>query len=598
MKLPAQPSFSVWHGGAFAIALLAGFLVLTSAQRQSVTIDESNHFYCGLEWWQNGTYTAWPENPPLSRAIVALGPYLNGYRVASFTPDSLTTEAFFMKSYDLNYFSQGSVSDDLFWIRIFILPLFLLSVWVVWIWAIRLGGPAAGFLAVGMYATLPPIMAHSGLATTDITFVATFTLTMWLFARWLSRPSLLNGTWLGLALASALLAKYSVLIYFPVAALLMLILFLIMGRNRQEQPLRSWCTKALKSGSLAGLVMVLTVWAFFGFSFGAIGDQPVIQAAIAEGTLPATLNSLYVPAPEWFAGLRLLMNHNAQGHPAYALGNMSITGFWYFFPLTWLVKTPWTFMLLTLAGFVGAWGQWKGKRNWESMALTVIPVVILLSVLNSHINIGIRHILVVYPLGAVGAATGLLRLLQHIPKLTEQGRKLIPAGLVVWQATIAFVAFPNYLSYFNGFGKTDPGSVLVDSDLDWGQGLFELSQYAQEQKIDTLHLAYFGLAQDCWYDLPAIQYLPADTVVHGWIAVSESIYQGAWNGDLIAMGPCQLMVLNAPGTGDYSKGIFIHQNYRWLDAYPVAKKLGGGSIRVYHVPEDNAKSQAVGKLQP
>ncbi len=589
MKLPTRPSFSAWHGGAIAIALLTGFLVLTSARRQSVTIDESNHFYCGLEWWQNGSYTAWPENPPLSRAIVGLGPYLNGYRVASFTPDSLTTEAFFMKSYDLNYFNQGSVTDDLFWIRIFILPLFLLSVWVVWIWANRLGGPAAGFLAVGMYATLPPIMAHSGLATTDITFVATFTLTMWLFARWLCRPSLLNGTWLGLALASALLAKYSVLIYFPIAAAVMLILFLIMGRDRQEQRLRSWMMQVLKSGSLTVAVVLITVWAFFGFSFGAIGDQPVMQAGIAEGAYPASLSNTKVPAPEWFTGLLMLMKHNEQGHPAFAMGNMSFTGFWYFFPLTWLVKTPWPFMLLTLAGFVGAWGTWKGIRNWESMALTLIPAVIILGVLNSHINIGIRHILVVYPLGGVGAAIGLLRLLQHIPKLTEQGRKLIPAGLVVWQIAMACIVFPDYLSYFNGFGKSDPGGVLVDSDLDWGQGMFELSQYAKEQKIDTLNLAYFGLAQDCWYDLPAIRSLPADSVVYGWVAVSESIYQGAWNGTLINMGPCQLMALNAPGTGDYSKGIFIHQNYRWLDAYPVAKKLGGGSIRVYHVPEAHAK---------
>lgn len=592
MKLPAQFYFSAWRWGALAIALLAGLLVFSSSKQQSVTIDEPNHFYCGLEWWQNGSYTAWPENPPLSRAVVALGPYLKGYRVESFTPDTLTVNGFFFKSYDLAYFNQANVSDDLFWVRIFVLPLFLLSVWVVWVWAQQLAGAQAGFLAVGMYATLPSILAHSGLATTDITFLSTFILMMWLFTRWLSKPSVLNGLWLGLAAASALLAKFSVLVFFPVAALIMIILFLAVGRKTREEPLRDWFLQALKSGAVAVLAMFLMVWAFFGFSFGPLGEQPIIQAGIAEGAFPSVLNQIQVPAPEWFAGLQLLMSHNAQGHPSYALGGMSFQGFWFFYPLAWLVKTPWPFMLFILLGIIGAWGRWGGSRNWQSMALTVIPIAITLSVMNSHINIGLRHILVVYPLGAVGASAGLLRLVSYFPKFSEGWRRFIPAGLVLWQFTIACFAFPNYLSYFNRFGGSEPGSILVDSDLDWGQGLYELSEFAKEQQIDTLNLAYFGLAQDCWYDLPTIKLLSADSTVHGWVAVSEAAYQGAWDVTNIPAGPCHVLSLNAPGTGEYTNGLHTHKKYRWLDAYPLAKKLAGGSIRVYHVPKVNQRTQA------
>lgn len=545
-----------------------------------MTIDEPNHLYCGMEWLQEGTYTAWPENPPLSRLLVAMGPFLRGHSITQVSSESKTLFDHFRASYDLSYFTPESIRDSLFWMRISILPMFLLSVWIVWFWASNVGGNGAGFLAAAMFATLPIVLAHSGLATTDITFLALFTITIFCFSRWINDPNLGRGGLFGLSLGATLLTKYSVLAFFPVVALLMLIIFFVYGLKETGRSFRQWGIMALKSGSLALVIAFLCIWAFFGFSVGPLGDQPAIQAGIREGVLSANLTKVWLPAPEWFAGVQLLARHNEEGHLAFLAGKISRDGFWYFYPLATLIKTPLPFLIFLFIGVAGAWlplGE-KKSRNWEMMALVLLPMAILVSGLSSNINIGLRHVTVIYSLGAVGAAAGFLRLMDHLFSLRKQWKIVIPATFIIWQLSIALIAFPNYLSYFNPLAGEEPGELLIDSDLDWGQGMFELADFCKENKIQNLNLSYFGLAQDCWYGLPATTLLPPDSLAEGWVAVSEMAYQGVWAGVAEKAGNCKFFAFRPVFNEKLEPG----KGYKWLDKYPLKAKLGG-SIRIYHV---------------
>ncbi len=199
------------------LAIVSLILVFKSSQRTSITVDESNHYFCGMQWWQEGKYTTWPENPIFSRALTAAGPYFAGYRTNHFDPegDELTVRNHFMNSYKMDYFHDKSIGHPLLLIRILILPMFLISMVFIWIWAKRLSGDFGSLIAVGIYAFTPLLMGHAGLATTDVTFVATFVILIWIFNRWLNRASLLNGVWFGIGLAMAILSKYSV---FPFSA--------------------------------------------------------------------------------------------------------------------------------------------------------------------------------------------------------------------------------------------------------------------------------------------------------------------------------------------------------------------------------------------
>ncbi|WP_224999854.1 glycosyltransferase family 39 protein [Cesiribacter sp. SM1] len=533
-----------------------------------------------MEWLQEASYTAWPENPPLARVFIALGPYLNGHNISPPLKGKQTTMTdYFFASYDMKYFEMGAIEEQLGWMRLFVLPLFLLSVGIVWYWARALGGNKAAFLAVGMYALLPPILAHSGLATTDIGFAAFFTLSIFSFARWLNKPTFRRACMFGISMAAALLSKYSALAFFPPAALLMLVLFRFYGLAQTGLSGRIWGLKALKSAAAGIVAAFLSVWAFFGFSTGTLGNEPTIQAAIQEGAISAAYGNLWLPAPEWFAGLALLMLHNQQGHLAYIAGEVSVEGFWYFYSITTLVKTPLPFLLLLLAGATGACLRLDGPRNWEAMALSLLPFIIILGGLTSNINIGIRHILIIYPLGAIGASIGLIRLLGHVMERSRaRWKKAVPLTLVLWQLTIAATAYPAYLSYFNPIAGEEPGELLIDSDLDWGQGMFELAEYCRENKIESLSLSYFGLGQDCWYGLPPIKTLSPDSVAEGWVAISEVAYRGVWGGMATPAETCNSLSFR-PIINDKLQA---NTGFRWLDKYPLKAKLAG-SIRLYYV---------------
>lgn len=169
-----------------AIAALSTTLIIASSQRQSLTIDEANHLNCGTEWLQYHTYTIWPENPPLSRVAVALGPYLDGHRIEKPHVDKNKTyfDAF-LSSYAFEYYYKEPIKDRLFWSRIFIIPFFLLSLVIVWTWTNSIAGTNAALIGTSMYAFLPAMLAHSGLGTTDVSFTSTFILVLWTFVRWI-----------------------------------------------------------------------------------------------------------------------------------------------------------------------------------------------------------------------------------------------------------------------------------------------------------------------------------------------------------------------------------------------------------------------------
>jgi len=564
-----------------SLVILSIILIYQSSRRMSITIDEPNHYFCGLQWWQDGEYTSWPENPVFSRIVTAAGPYLAGYRADGFDPkgDEITIMNHFFNSYRMEYFHDKSIENPLLLARIFVLPIFLLSIIVVWFWSRRLSGELGGFIAVGVYAFTPLLMGHAGLATTDITFVSAFTILIWLFYRWLNKSSMLNGLWFGIALAFAMLSKFSVFPFFGITMIVSFIFKWLLDDNFKIKSFGKWLKGWIYSGMLATVVMSLIIWAFYGFHIGALGAQPVIKTMIAQEILPESLNSIILPAPEWFAGIVLLFVHNSLGMKSYMLGEISPTGFWYFYPVGLTIKTPVTSLLLGLFGIAGLIKGIRKGMNWEIAATFFIPFTMMASVMSSNINIGVRHIASVYPLFAVGATASTIFLLSKVSDEWKLRIKYTAISLVVAQILIALIAFPNYTNYFNFMAGKYPGKIMADSDLGWGQGLIELSKYADEENIDEMYLSYFGIADECLYDLPAIKPLPHNKKVKGWIAISENNYWGVFDfaaDNFSNAEKCRPLQLTVPDLNE------PHNYYRWLDSYePVARV--GGSILIYYI---------------
>jgi hypothetical protein len=512
------------------------------------TWDEPAHVAAGMQWLDRGQYTYEPLHPPLARVMVALGPRLAGIRSAG-------QGNIWLEGNSILY-AGGSYDRNLALARLGVLPFFVLAGLVVFAWTRRLGGTAASVCAVLLFTTLPPVLGHAGIATTDIAVTATIALAAYCLTRWLESPTRGRSVALGLTLGLAVLSKLSALLFLPAAAVAVGLCRRGESRKPETDPAPSRATRLRWTWA----ALLLTVWAGYRFAVGPL-VPPDSGSPRAEAAVPTRLDRLahadVFPAPAFFEGLGQLAAKNRAGHKSYLLGEVRSTGWWYFFPVALAVKTPLPFLLLVGAGLAAAWRGSSGIERRRQLEPAAIALAILIVCLPSRINIGLRHVLPMYPFLAIGAGMGAVGL--------WRARRWRPAGpvlavlLVAWQLVASARAHPDYLAWFNELAGQHPERILVDSDLDDGQDLERLADTLRARHIPSVSLAYAGSATVAEHGLPPVHWLEPHRPVTGWVAAS--LYS-------IKLGS-----LDRPG----------HDDFAWLERYqPVA--LVGRSIRLYYIP--------------
>lgn len=565
-----RPAGARWYHAA--TLLIAGFVtwhVTSTYDVVSHTVDSPVHITAGMEWLQHGSHRIHAENPPLARIAVGLGPHLRGHEL----PDSGTA---YQRGTEVLYMGEDYLGN-LTSARLGQLAFFLLGIFLVWLWTSRVAGARAAFLAAATYCTLPPVVGHAGLATTDVTFNTMFTLAMMTFVGWLQAPTFKRSVVMGLGVGLALATKYSTLVFFPPAVAVTLLLWLVLRPREVPIPWRAWFLGAVAIAVLSPLV----VWGSFLFDVGKLDDNPK-AAQVIEQCFPDEegvgrrvtewVAQTNVPAPDGVFGFLVLYAHTKMGHPAYALERKSQRGFWYFYPLAVIVKTPLAFLLLLMAATIAALRRARSV-GWRYFGPSASGVAILISLMGSSICIGLRHGLVVYPLFAVGLGLGIDALLRSTAGTGRRAATIAVGGLVLWLVALVPRTFPDYIAWFNPLAGDEPGRVLVDSDLDWGQDAFQLRDYFEGRDVEELQIAYFGNVRICEIGLPPLRWLPPHKPVTGWLAVSEMYYRDHWH--KVYDDPCERW----GGRYDRRPG-----GYAWLREHePVAR--AGESIRIYHIPE-------------
>lgn len=520
-------SLGGWRLVAGAAVVFALLRIVGSYSTFSHTFDEPVHLAAGLEWW-SGNYTYDGQHPPLARATMAFIPKLRGAH--STGEASVWREASEVLKTGAGY--EGNLTGA----RLGILPFFVLACVVIWWWGRRIGGEVGGAMAVVLFSLTPAVVAHAGMATTDMPLVATLLLVCATWLRWSERPrSLGRGAMLGLAGGIALATKFSAIPYFGLAALVSL--FFV-------RPWRAATPRELaRTLGLAALIAFAVLWAAYQVSVGLAGG-------------------LLVPFPQFFGGLGQLAQHNAEGHFNYLLGKASTHGRFLFFPIVLAVKTP--IALLVLGGLAAVWAvrRWwrSGRRERGAFLPLLIGVGIFAIAMGANINAGARHILPVYALGAVATGAFLARVWDHGGALRTFAAALV--GVLMIESS---AAHPDTLAYFNVFAGEEPGRILVDSDLDWGQDLHRLADTVRARRITHLALAYYGSTSHARDVLPPLRPVAKHAPDTGWVAISETYYRAG----AIDNEP-RLWQIDSTG-------------YRWLhDREPVARV--GKSIRLYHIP--------------
>jgi hypothetical protein len=529
----------------------------------SATWDEPEHIAAGVELLDRGYYEYDTEHPPIGRVLLALGPYLAGAHSYGTPPPSGVTEGM-----DILY-RDGRYDLYLTLARAGALPFLALLLLVTWLWARRLlaaEGPA--LLAVILLLSVPPVLGHAGLATLDVAAAATILLALYALDRWLDTPSWRTAVLFGLATGLAVGTKFSAVPYIGLSLLALALTHWVLAPR--ATPAARARVRRMRAAELALVALAALVPLFIAYGIRAPNESRVafrfawavsylLQQHGAEHSLGVLLGHLWLPREmkDLLNGLVAVEAHNDTGHLSYLLGEVRSTGWWYFYLVALAVKTP---LPLLAAGSAGvAWlarDGWRGRDTWRLTPALMICAMLAFASGFSHINIGIRHVLILYPLLALGAAWVVARAWEALRRTPD--RRIAAAGsvllvaLLAWQLSTLWTAWPDYLAYFNET-VAHPERVLVDSDLDWGQDLRRLEQRAAQLAIPHLSLAYRGTADLAREPLPPLTILPPRHPTSGWVAVSE--------------------LARTRNSADYA----------WLDAYRPVERIGK-SIDLYYIP--------------
>ena len=126
-----------------------------------------------------------------------------------------------------------------------ILPFFLLACLVVFFWTRHIFGNPEAALATLLFTLVPPVLAHAGVATTDMGLAACLGLAFFLLVLWAESPTWKRSVFLGMAGAAAALTKFTALGFFPAGAVLALLVWLVVARPAGR------ATRATRQGTRA-----------------------------------------------------------------------------------------------------------------------------------------------------------------------------------------------------------------------------------------------------------------------------------------------------------------------------------------------------------
>ncbi len=529
------------------LCLIHYVLAVTSVLNKSNTYDEIAHLTRGYSYFLTGDYRLEPPHPPLAHvwaALPGLGTDVKFPQTWREHETWHTSDVWQIGRAFFYYSNSGNAAiiDNLLWRgRAMIALLSVALGLLVYFASSKLFGRVGGLISLGLYAFSPTMLAHGRLVTTDCAaalFFAACLISIWWMLHRVSIASVLAS---GLSLAGLFLAKMSAVLIIPVGAV-MLIVRLI---SRRPLEVRLGKTK-IEIASFARQVMcfggVLVVWVFvvwtgiwaaYGFRYDSMlhaetgRDRYYCPNAIPEGQdlwqwqlrkldhLKPIVSFLreHRLFPEAYIYSAVMSAQTARGRLAFLNGSVDLQGHRWFFPWAFILKTPIPLLALLVAiSFLPiVWNrcvigmQEQGEpsadadgANWKDWVYQTTPlwsffVIYWIASLRTHLNIGHRHILPIYPILFVicGAAS------VYVMRGGRWIRRSVYALLACFVAASLWT-FPNYLTYFNVIagGPKQGYKQLVDSSLDWGQDLPAVRAFIEDRKskqnAGPIYFSYFG----------------------------------------------------------------------------------------------------------
>ena len=503
------PQAKAWTAAAVALLLALHFaLAVCSKLHESTTSDELVHLTGGYTYWKFNDYRIHPENGNLPQRWVALPAWLAGSKFPGLDQEYWRKSDSWVMGHEFFYETGEDHFPKLMAARAMTALLSVALGALVFLWSRRLFGTAGGFVSLLFFTFSPTLLAHGGLATSDVCMALFMLASVGAWWRHLRNPGAAGFALSAVLFGLACVAKFSA----PLIPPMLLLCAVAHAASRPGQ-----VGRVLRSAAGHALVAYAVIWAFYGFRYSAfnaslpaaerfIYDWPEIYSRIgATGQVIHLLERLRALPEAFLYGASYVVDTSHQ-RGAFLNGEYSIFGWRSFFLWTFMMKSTIPFIL---AAGVGVWVAVRGRPGGPGAGARLLPFVPLLSLLavywafsvTSHLNIGHRHLIPTYP--ALFVLTGALG-----PWLARPlgWRALLVGGLALWHVGESLWIYPHYLAYFNELvGGPRKGYLhLVDSSLDWGQDLPGLKAWLDTnlRPGEDAYLAYFGTGEPRYYRMP------------------------------------------------------------------------------------------------
>jgi tetratricopeptide (TPR) repeat protein len=586
---PAPPDERGTARGAI-IAVLVAFAVAFSAlevvgyTQKSATWDEPIHLTAGYVALARGDYRIEGTHPPFMRMWAAL-PLL-------FMPDVRLDTAVIDRTPPAEWMS-GSLAYDFSTRFLYVdndadrllnAARFMIVIWgivlgvLLFCWTYEWLGFRPAVCALAFYTLSPNLLANASVVTTDLGITCFMFGTIYFLWRTCRRVSAFNLSGLTLFFALAIVTKFSALILGPLVLALLLV-----ARSR-----RSAITGriAVAIVLLLAVASVCAVWAVCGFHYAPSASPSWVlhvESASLARTVPATAR-----VTAWVDAHHLLPNIFTEGflmftqsleppNRTFLAGAYSTEGWWYYLPVAFLIKTPVAFIALIVVGLAVC--VWRRRDlGWLNEAFVLLPIAIYLAVaVIPTYQVGLRHLLPLYPFFLLIAAAGSMELVRR-----RLGRLSLAALTIFWLVTLGAV-YPHTLTFFNRVvgGPRNGYKYLADSNLDWGQGLKLLKKWMDQQGVSHIALAYFGTADPAYYgidytalpaatpsfELPSIARPWTPPKLPGYVAVGATVLTGVYQDlqwQMFYRG-----VRDMTPAAVIGNSIYVY----WLERWPEANEL-------------------------
>ena len=534
-----------------------------SVRRESQTWDEANHIFCGYRTWTHGDFGLNPEHPPLVK-LLATAPLLWSQWKTPELEERFFKEDAFLRGKEFLY--QNDPEKILSRTRAAAAILTLLTALVVFFATREMFGRGAAFIALILLTFDPNLLAHGALVTTDVGFACFMLLSVYMFYRFVKSPSALRLLMVGASVGLALVVKHTGVFVLPILFLLAVCEIILYRLGIKH------AFKILGSLVLIALIGWVVLWSFYRFRYDARPDGLQLNPPLAEyvkglephEAWPISVMARWHILPESYlygmADIKLTANY----YTSYVLGKVYAHSVWFYFPVTFLIKsTVGVLALFLLSLAVIATRRLSSGR--EILFLVVPPMVYLTVALTTGMNIGVRHVLIVYVFfyvligGAVWALIGKSRRWAYIVGV-----------LLLVHVVSSLMTFPNYIAYGNELwgGPSQTHNYLSDSNADWGEQLKSVKQYLDQRGIKDCWFVYFaeGVAEPSYYGIPCKPMptintlwlnLPIDvpSSINGPVLISASNLSGLEYGPG-SLNPYSQFKLLAP-TAVIDRGVFV-----------------------------------------